>query len=345
MDDYANIDPELAPALRAFQLQVGGALDLSDLPALRAGMLQMVAAATEASRGAAARPGPAALTVTEWVAPGADGAPGVPVRLYRPTATSAPLPVLLWVHGGGFVLGDAAQDDGLLRALAEQVPCAVAAVDYRLAPEHPHPAPLEDCYAALRWLAGQAAGLGLDPERIAVGGASAGGGLAACLALLARDRAEVRLACQLLLYPMLDDRNTAPAGPDCPDTVVWTRENNHTGWNALLSGRAGAAETSGYAAAARAERLAGLPPAYIAVGACDLFLDEDIAYARRLLHAGVATELRVYAGAYHGFDSIAGGTAAARRFIEDRDSYLRRMLRAEPVRARPCADIPLENKC
>lgn len=322
MEQYQGIDPELVPALRAFLGQIGGALDLSDLPALRAGMRQMVAAAVAPNDDAA-------LTVTQWRAPGHDGELEVPVRLYRPTATCAPLPVLLWVHGGGFVLGDAAQDDGQLRAMAEQVPCAVAAVDYRLAPEHPYPAPLDDCYSALRWLARNAVGLGLDPARIGIGGASAGAGIAACLALLARDRGEVPLACQLLLYPMLDDRNIAAAGAGRPDTVVWTRGNNITGWNALLSGRAGGPETPGYASAARADNVAGLPPAYVAVGQCDLFLSEDIAYAQRLLQAGVATELRVYPGAYHGFDAIAVGTGAARRFNDDRDSFLRRALRAE----------------
>lgn len=329
MDDYHDIDPELAPALHAFLGQIGGALDLSDLPALRAGMRQMVAAAAAASPD-----GGAVLTVTQWSAPGRDGEPEVPVRLYRPTATHAPLPVLLWIHGGGFVLGDAAQDDALLRAMAEQVPCAVAAVDYRLAPEHPYPAPLEDCYSALCWLARSAAGLGLDPQRIGVGGASAGGGLAACLSLLVRDRGEVALACQLLLYPMLDDRNIAAAGPGRPDTVVWTRANNRTGWNALLSGRAGGPETPGYAAAARADNVADLPPAFVAVGQCDLFLNEDIAYAQRLLQAGVPTELRVVPGAYHGFDAIAVGTEAARRFNDERNGFLRRALCAAPPSGR-----------
>jgi acetyl esterase/lipase len=204
--------------------------------------------------------------------------------------------------------------------------CVVASVEYRLAPEHPFPAPVEDCYAALKWLSARSAELGVNRSRIAVGGASAGGGLAAGLALLTRDRAEVEVTFQLLIYPMIDDRNVAPASETVPDTFVWTRENNRMGWRAYLGREPGGADVSPYAAAARATDLTGLPPAYIPVGDLDLFLDENITYAQRLLAAGVPTELHVYPGAFHGFNGFVPSAEISRRFNADRDSALKRML-------------------
>jgi acetyl esterase/lipase len=202
----------------------------------------------------------------------------------------------------------------------------VASVEYRLAPEHPFPAPVEDCYAALKWLAAHSSELGVNKSRIAIGGASAGGGLAAGLALLTRDRAEVEVAFQLLIYPMIDDRNITSASETIPDTFVWTRENNLMGWRAYLGREPGGADVSPYAAAARATDLRGLPPAYIPVGDLDLFLDENITYAQRLLAAGVPTELHVYPGAFHGFNGFVPGAAVSRRFNADRDHALKRML-------------------
>jgi acetyl esterase/lipase len=179
-------------------------------------------------------------------------------------------------------------------------------VDYRLAPETPHPGPVEDCYAALKWLYTHADELGVDPKRIAIGGASAGGGLAAALGLLTRDRGEVPLVFQLLIYPMLDDRTVTTTDPH-PYTgeFIWTAEANRFGWRSLLGQEPGGPDVSPYAAAARAESLAGLPSTFISVGALDLFLEEDIEYARRLIRAGVPTELHVYPGAYHGFNLTA----------------------------------------
>ena len=304
-----RIDPELRGPLAAYLDLGGGCLALSDTPALGAGVAAAVAAA-----GIATRPG---VEIADVPLPDSP----VTVRVYRPSGRHAALPVLLWVHGGGLVIGNVAQDDLLVGELVDSVGCAVVSVEYRLAPEHPYPVPLEDCHAALRWVAEQP---DFDRTRIAIGGASAGAGLAAALALLARDRAEVSPVFQLLLYPMLDDRNIAPASTVLPDTLVWSRENNRIGWNAYLGGGAGSEDVPRYAAAARAVDLGGLPPAYVAVGELDLFLDEDIDYARRLLAAGVAAELHVYPGAYHGFDAIAPQAGVSRRLIGERDRAMKK---------------------
>jgi acetyl esterase/lipase len=195
-------------------------------------------------------------------------------------------------------------------------------VEYRLAPEHPHPTPVEDCYAALGWLTAHAAELGVDPARIAVMGDSAGGGLAAGVALLARDRGGPALARQVLVYPMLDDRTRTP-DPEIVPYATWTYDDNVTGWDALLGEAAGTDDVSPYAAPARALELAGLAPAYIEVGELDAFRDEDVAYARRLAGAGVSTELHVHPGCPHGFESFAPATDVARRSTDDRVRVLR----------------------
>jgi len=224
------------------------------------------------------------------------------------------------------VLGDVSVDDFFCKQLALDVGCIVASVEYRLAPEHPHPAPIEDCYAGLRWLATSAAQLGIDSSRLAIGGGSAGGGLAASLALLARDRDDVQICYQLLIYPMLDDRNTTPSSHDVTEPKVWNREMNLIGWRALLGDKQGSDNVSPYAAAARAENLAGLPPTYICVGELDLFLDEDIAYASRLLQAHVSTELHVYPGAFHGSDLLVPMSEISQQWVADRNAALRRAL-------------------
>lgn len=235
-------------------------------------------------------------------APGRDGAPEVPVIVYRPVGAEGVLPCILHIHGGGYVLGSAGSGEAAHRPLAADLGCCIVTVDYRLAPETPHPGPVEDCYAALAWLTAHAGALKIDPARIGVMGESAGGGLAAGLALLARDRGEFRLAFQHLIYPMIDDRTVTLADPH-PHVgeFVWTPQRNRFGWRSLLGVEPGADGVSPYAAAARALNLTGLPPTYIATGALDLFLEEDLEYARRLTRASVPVELHVYPGAYHGF--------------------------------------------
>jgi acetyl esterase/lipase len=256
------------------------------------------------------------LSVSERFIPGPQGAPDVRVVVFLPTSVPGPLAGLLWLHGGGYIMGSAGGEVVMVESIVSAIECAVVAVDYRLAPETPHPGPVEDCYAALTWLSTHANELGIDPRRIAVGGSSAGGGLAAALALLARDRGEVSLAFQCLLAPMLDDRTCTLANPH-PYTgeFIWTPEANRFGWASLLGQEPGGPDVSPYAAAARAEHLEGLPATFLNVGALDLFLEEDLEYARRLMRAGVPTELHVYPGAYHGFRMVADAqvTQTARR--------------------------------
>jgi acetyl esterase/lipase len=269
-------------------------------------------------------PGVATTTTTVPV----PGAPDVTVQVSRPSATvpGATVPAVLWMHGGGYVLGSAAQDRLKVEPLSATLGCVFVSVDYRLAPETPHPGPLEDCYAVLRWLHQHADELGVDPTRIAVAGESAGGGLAAALALLARDRGEVPVAFQSLVYPMLDDR-TSVDDDRHPFTgeFVWNHDANRFGWTGYLGRDPGTDDVSPYAAPSRAVDLAGLPPAFIAVGALDLFLEEDLEYARRLLRAGVATELHVYPGAYHGF-WMAPHASTTAAFARDLSQSLARAL-------------------
>jgi triacylglycerol lipase len=232
----------------------------------------------------------------------------------------------LHIHGGGYVFGAPNMLDAAHRDLVHDLGCAVFSVDYRLAPETVFPGAVEDCYAALRWITEHAAELRIDPKRIGVMGESAGGGLAAGFALLVRDRNEFSLAFQHLIFPMLDDRTCVAADPH-PFTgeFIWTPENNLFGWTSLLGTAPGSAGISPYAAAARAENLAGLPASFIAVGALDLFLEENLEYARRLMRAGVPVELHVYPGAFHGFQ-IAVDARVSVAAERDRRAALRRAL-------------------
>ncbi len=232
----------------------------------------------------------------DHLVPGPPGDPEVMVRVYTPEGLDSAAPGLYWIHGGGMVLGNVAMDDLKCKGVAADMGCVVASVEYRLAPEHPHPAPIEDCFAGLAWFASNAADLGVDPDRIAIGGASAGGGLAAALAIVARDRG-VDLIYQQLIFPMLDDRNITRSSHYVHHPKTWNRTANLAGWRALLGDALGTDGVSPYAAPARAEDLAGLAPAFIIVGELDLFVDECIDYAQRLTTAGVPTELHVFPGA------------------------------------------------
>lgn len=244
------------------------------------------------------------VEIAERHIPGPADAPDVRVLVFTPREAPAPRPAYLHIHGGGMVLGLADGSNLTNAALAVDLGCTVVSVDYRLAPETPHPGPIEDCYAALKWLHSQADELGIDTKRIAIGGESAGGGLAASLAILARDRAEIPVIFQRLWAPMLDDRTSVNAPHPYTGEYLWNREQNHYGWRALLGHEPGQEGVSPYAAAARATDLSGLPPAFISVGALDLFLDESMDYAKRLIRAGVPTELHVYPGYHHGSTGV-----------------------------------------
>lgn len=274
----------------------------------------------------------AAVELEERAIPGPHGAPDVRLLIYRPPGLGeGPHPVLLNIHGGGYVIGSPEQNDPMNRARAVALGCPVVATSYRLAPETAFPGAVEDCYAALCWVAAHAEELGLDASRIAISGESAGGGHAAALALHARDRRrageDAPVVClQLLDSPMLDDRTGSSADPH-PWTgqFTWTRDHNAFGWSSLLGQEAGSAEVPEHAVPARVQDLSDLPPACITIGGLDLFLEESLEYARRLSRAGVPVELHVIPGGYHGF-GLAASSPQARQKDELELAALRRGL-------------------
>jgi acetyl esterase/lipase len=323
-----RIDPEVAEGLEAFEalLGPGGLNAIADVGERRAAFDGLIAGLV------AGLPPNDRVSSEDMMVPGPAGAPDVRVRVYRPVDAATALPGILYIHGGGMVLGSIETEDPFATLLTDRLGCVTVSVDYRLAPEHPHPAPVEDCYAALSWTAGQATELGIDPHRLAVYGPSAGGGLAAGVALLARDRGGPRLAYQVLIQPMLDDRNETASSREIVDLGVWDRATNLEAWRWLLGDRAGTDEVDEYAAPARARDLSGLPPTYIDVGDLDLFRDEDIDYATRLMRAGVPTELHVYPGAVHGSEIFAPASQLATRIIACRMDALRHALLGDRVR-------------
>jgi triacylglycerol lipase len=307
------VDPQLAPLLELFPTM---AFSTDLLPEIRSREFPVHGDPAVAAQ----------VAMETRAVPGPEGAPEVWVRIYTPRVGGGLRPCIFHMHGGGFVVGSAAMMDPSHRALALNLNCVIVSVDYRLAPETPFPGGIEDCYAALAWLFWEAPKLGVDPGRIGVMGESAGGGLAAALALLARDRREYSLAFQHLLYPMLDDRTCIAANPHpFVGEYIWTPHNNAFGWSALLNARPGSDGVSIYAAPARAKDLSGLPKTFISTGALDLFLEEDLEYARRLMRQGVPVEMHVYPGAYHAFD-LQFDARVALDAKRDSDSALRRAL-------------------
>jgi acetyl esterase/lipase len=268
---------------------------------------------------AAGQPAPEGVTWKAYDATAEDGEM-VGLRWCAPAGLAPGGPAVLYLHGGGMILGNLDIYGPLIGRYVAASGVPMLGVEYRLAPEHPHPTPVEDCYAGLVWLHNHAAYLEVDPNRIAVMGDSAGGGLAAAVALLARDRGGPALSHQILVYPMLDDRTTTP-DPNIAPLATWSYEDNATGWGALLGGQAGTydhGDVPAYAAPARADDLAGLPPAYVEVGDLDLFRAEDVDYAARLAAAGVPAELHVHPGVPHAYEVFAPDSAVARRAVADR---------------------------
>ncbi|WP_326949146.1 alpha/beta hydrolase [Amycolatopsis sp. NBC_01307] len=308
------IDPELLPWLD--MLPAVTLPDYDALLAARASMaqLQEVMPAYEPVH---------PVDVRDTTVPGPSGAPDVPVRVYSPADREGTVPGLVYIHGGGFILGDLDMFHASLLHLVDELGIVIVSVDYRLAPEHPFPAPVEDCYAALTWTAAKAAELGIDPDRIGVGGESAGGGLAAATALLARDRGGPALRFQYLGIPELDDRLETPSMQAYVDTPMWNRPNAVYSWASYLGPESG--DVSPYAAPARATDLTGLPPAFVTTCQFDPLRDEGIQYAQRLLQAGVTTELHHYPGTFHG-SAIIQDAAVSRRMLADEVAALRRGL-------------------
>ena len=252
-------------------------------------------------------------------------APHVVVRVHTPkAAASGPRPCVYSIHGGGYVIGSYEMDDLKFDQLCQAHDCVGVSVEYRLAPETPYPGPLEDCYAGLAWVFQNAGQLGIDPSRVGVTGVSAGGGLAAALALLVRDRGEYTLAWQLLDCPMIDDRQRTPSS-QADGLIVWSRVSNAFGWKSYLGDLHGGDDVPYHAAPARAQDLSNLPPAYVCVGGADGFRDEDIDYALRLNGAGVECELHVYPGAPHGVMLFAT-TDVGQRYLRDQNEWLARRL-------------------
>jgi acetyl esterase/lipase len=305
-------DPELAAAVAMLPT-----LDVSDIPAARATMKEL--------RAGLPVPDETGISVTDVTVPGPAGAPDVTLRIYRPDEVTGPIGIYD-VHGGGFILGDIDASHAGNVALARAVGAVVVTVEYRLAPEAPFPAPLEDAYAGLVWFAEHAADYGVEPARIAIHGISAGAGLCAGLALLARDRGGPAIAFQYLGVPEVDDRLTTPSMTAFTDTPIWNRPNAIVSWDSYLGeGVPGSADVSPYAAPARATDLSGLPPAYVSTMAFDPLRDEGIAYGLALLAAGVPVELHLFPGTFHG-STLIEGAAISQREITERVAVLRRAL-------------------
>lgn len=315
---------ELEPALAAMAAAGQPALTRETLTAARAG-------AGTLFPGNDAVIGDRAIDWEDRVIPGPAGAPGIEVTIYRPrgrsTGTDAGLPALLNIHGGGMIVGHRSWEAGRVVDLVDELGVVGVNVEYRLAPEDPYPAGVEDCYAGFAWLAGNAASLGVDPERIVVMGGSAGGGLTAAVALLARDRGGPSMAGQLLLCPMLDNTNTTVASRQYDGIGTWQRDANLLAWSCVLGDELAFSEDApAYAAPARAADLSGLPTAFIEVGAAEMFRDEDVEYATRIWATGGQAELHVWGGGFHGFDMYAPQSELTRAALAARSSWLRRVL-------------------
>ncbi|WP_354644258.1 alpha/beta hydrolase [Kitasatospora camelliae] len=315
-------DPELGAALAALDPRSRRPLTPERLPEWQA-------------LDAATRPRPTVeelradglFEITELRAPAGRGGPEVVLYAARPAGVTRPLPVLYYLHGGGLITGNARSAlPRLLQDWAPPLGLAVVSAEYRLAPRARYLEPVEDCYAGLVATAERAGGLGLDADRILLGGKSAGAGLAAALALLTRDRGGPAPIGQLLLSPMLDDRGATFSAHQMAGHDLWDRTSNTTAWQALLGDRYGAADLSPYAAAARATDLSALPPAYLDVGSAETFRDEVVAYADAIWRAGGEAELHVWPGAFHGFDTFVPGAALSREAHEARTRWLRRIL-------------------
>jgi acetyl esterase/lipase len=308
------IDPELAVVLDLLP-----AIDISDAVAARAAFASMLEGVVVDI------PGIETLSIEDRLIPGWEGDPEVGVRIYRPLVAAALVPGILYVHGGGFIIGSVETEHAGAASIAIETGAVVVSVEYRLAPEHPFPAPLHDCYSALVFLAAEAGALGVDVDRLVVSGGSAGGGLAAGTALFARDHGGPALCFQMLNIPELDDRLETSSMRSFTDTPMWNRPLAEKSWAAYLGHGYDRADVSPYAAPARAEDLSGLPPAYISTAEMDPLRDEGILYALRLLQAGVSVELHHFPGTFHG-SALVATAAVSKRARAETVVVLRRAL-------------------
>ena len=317
MPQHDNIDAEsLAPVAALYEALPGGFNAIPDIHARRETLDGMLKAMT------ADLPPNENVVVEDRTVPGPEGAPEIGVRIYRPANATGVLPGILFIHGGGMVMGNLDSDHLTAVMLCETIGAVMVSVDYRLAPENPAPAAIEDCYAGLQWMAANADELGFDLARLALFGLSAGGGLAIATALVARDRGGPALCFMMPIYPQIDDRNETASSREIVDIGIWDRAGNIEAWEWYLGGQ----PADQYSAPARATDLAGLPPAFIDVGDRDMFMDEDVEFANRLQDAGVPVELHVYPGAYHASEVFAPTAELSQRIWAARIAALQAAL-------------------
>ncbi|MER7837428.1 alpha/beta hydrolase fold domain-containing protein [Streptomyces sp. NPDC096040] len=316
------LDPELAPVEKALGAAFPPVSD-ETLPEIRRQVTEGLPGVEPEDLTADGR-----VRVEERQVPGPEGAPDITLLILSPVEDRGPKGGIVHIHGGGMIMGDRRAHVSHLLPHVIDGSAVVVSVEYRLAPEHPDPAPVEDCYAGLVWTVKNAAEFGIDPERLLITGISAGGGLAAGTALLARDRAFPRLSHQVLICPMLDDRFETHSSRMVDRGGVWDRHSNLYGWTSLLGERRGGPDVSQYAAPARAEDLSRLPRTYIDTGSAEGFRDEILIYAGRLSEAGVSVDFHMWAGGFHGFDMTAGHAAVSRASSATREEFIRRALDA-----------------